>query len=76
MIAEPVPPVVSDASFDAPIGDQSCVDLEEPDCPASVAATCSGQAGCCGCESLFVCMAGTWVPYGSCDEDGGIHVGK
>jgi hypothetical protein len=74
MIAEPVPPIVLDSSFDAPKGDLNCVTLEMPDCPASLAEQCG--VGCCGCENLFVCNQGTWTPYGSCDGDGGIHPGQ
>ncbi|WP_394844658.1 hypothetical protein LZC95_47340 [Pendulispora brunnea] len=60
-----VPP--RDASWlDAPgsNGGPGCADLELPDCPLGVAASC--PSGCCGCEDLFVCRDGGWEFWGTC----------
>jgi hypothetical protein len=51
-------------------GGPGCADLEPPDCPLGVAASCPGT-DCCGCEDLFVCVNGGWDPWGYCG-DGGI----
>lgn len=63
---------VKDASLDVEgaFGGPGCIDLEPPDCPYGVAATCTN--GCCGCEDLFVCRDGGWSTFGVC-VDGSIQ---
>ncbi|MFO0663781.1 MAG: hypothetical protein U0174_07515 [Polyangiaceae bacterium] len=60
----------SDASlFDGPLpdgawGGPGCLDLQAPDCSLGLALSCG--SGCCGCEDVFVCKAGTWTTWGVC----------
>ncbi|WP_394834152.1 hypothetical protein LVJ94_47365 [Pendulispora rubella] len=63
--ADAAPP--SDASWlDVPgsNGGPGCADLEPPDCPLGLAASCPN--GCCGCEDLFVCRNRGWEFWGTC----------
>lgn len=57
-----------DAVVDVPgaFGGPGCESLIAPDCSLGTASTC-GQ-GCCGCEDLFVCEAGGWSLWGTCDQ--------
>jgi hypothetical protein len=64
----------ADAPFDAPpgaYGGPGCTDLQMPDCDVGTALACLGEADCCGCEDLWVCQNGGWVPWGQC-ADGGL----
>lgn len=58
-----------DLDVQGAFGGPGCIDLQSPDCPYGLAATCG--AGCCGCSDLFVCRDGGWSAYGSC-VDGAI----
>ena len=49
-------------------GGPTCNMLQAPDCPAATAILC--PSGCCGCEDLFVCAAGTWNAWGLCTSAG------
>jgi hypothetical protein len=49
-------------------GGPACNLLQAPDCPAATAILC--PLGCCGCEDLFVCAAGTWNLWGLCTSAG------
>lgn len=62
---------VHDAAWDVPRGANggTCQDLELPDCPLGLALSC--YAGCCcGCQNLFTCDDGGWLPWGSCNDGG------
>ena len=62
-----------DVSIDAPpgaYGGPGCVDLEQPDCSLGTALACGGTADCCGCQDLYVCSNGGWVPWGECTDAG------
>ena len=60
----PVDVSVPDGAFGGP----GCRDLELPDCSLGVALTCGAGASCCGCEDLFVCEAGGWTLWGTCQR--------
>lgn len=48
-------------------GGPGCVSLQLPDCSLATGYGC--QRACCGCEELYVCENGGWVPWGSCEGD-------
>ena len=67
-----------DGALDAPpgaFGGPGCVPLEDPDCELGTALECSPANGCCGCDELYVCDDGGWVPLGEC-VDGGVVPAK
>jgi hypothetical protein len=76
--APDAPPDVADAGAlrdvqtDVPgaWGGPGCGPLQPPDCMLGTAVSCGGQAGCCGCEDLFVCRDGGWDPWGTCGPGG------
>ena len=64
--------VARDVDIDAPgeFGGPGCQDLQPPDCPLGIAASCPN--GCCGCEDLFVCSGGGWNAWGFCGDGGAL----
>jgi hypothetical protein len=62
-----------DTSIDVPAGangGQGCVDLELPDCSLGTALACAAAVDCCGCEDIWICQGGGWVPWGGCTDAG------
>ena len=60
-------------AVDAPpgaFGGADCIDLEQPDCSVGTALLCSGAVDCCGCQDLYVCQGGGWIPWGECTDAG------
>jgi hypothetical protein len=49
-------------------------DLQEPDCPASVAEGCVERACTTGCADFFLCLAGSWQDVAYCDESSSLVV--
>jgi hypothetical protein len=72
-VAQEASAPIFDAAIDVPgaNGGPGCADLESPDCPAGTAIDCPPGNDCCGCEDLWVCQNGGWVPWGEC-VDGGV----
>ena len=57
---------VRDVSLpDGAYGGPGCRDLQLPECSLGAALAC---ASCCGCEELFVCAAGGWNLWGTCEN--------
>ena len=64
-----------DVGIDAPpgsFGGPGCTDLEVPDCSLGTALLCMGATDCCGCQDLWICQGGGWVPWGVCGDAGAV----
>ena len=60
---------VRDASTDVAgsSGGPGCPNLQPPDCSLGAGLACPPTM-CCGCEDLFVCTAGSWNAWGTCNK--------
>jgi hypothetical protein len=59
-----------DTDVEGAWGGPGCAPLQPPDCMLGTAVACGGQAGCCGCDDLYVCRDGGWDLWGFCGPGG------